>query len=161
MNTKWSAAGLLIAVFLAGGLSALGVERIVDRMSGPEDSPQVENRWEGRRPGRGGPPGGRPPFAELARMEFSDRLAQRLGLTEEQRETLEGIMERRRVLASNLMEELGPRLRAQMDSMEVEIREVLTDDQREAFDRFRNAEMERFRRGPPRRPGPGRDRNPA
>ncbi|MGI9628380.1 MAG: hypothetical protein ACR2QM_16215, partial [Longimicrobiales bacterium] len=99
MSTKFSAAALLAAVFFAGVAGTLGVLRVVEHQDG---SPEMRERV-GRRGGvlggsgsRGGTDrdGGRrfgPGFSgsELASMELSERLADRLELTDEQRVQVE------------------------------------------------------------------------
>lgn len=160
MNAKYSAVAVLAAVFFAGIASTLAVLRVVEY----RDAPSWEDR--SRRPpmdrGRfSGPPGGPGGLAELARMELSDRLAERLGLSDEQRTALDGIMERRRQQAEALMRELMPRLRGQTDSLQAEIESVLTPEQQEVFREFSRQDRERFRRRGQRRSGPGEgDRRP-
>ena len=149
MNAKYSAVAVLAAVFFAGIASTLAVLRVVEYRDGPA--------WEERsrrppmnRPPFDGRPGGPGGFAEMARMELSDRLAERLGLSDEQREALDEIMERRRQRAEDLMREFMPRLEGQTDSLRAEIEAVLTPEQQEVFREFSRRDRERFRR---RRPG--------
>ena len=83
-------------------------------------------------------------------------MARKLGLTEEQRDAIEEIMERRRARAQATMQEVLPRLERGLDSLNAEIEQVLTEEQREGFRDFRRRDRDRFRReGGPwfRRPG--------
>ena len=176
MSTKSSAAALLVAVFFAGVASALGALRVVEHNQRAERMEARRAYWDGqgrgesmrgersgeyrgRRPdGRRGPRPegfGRPPFSELAQMEMTARLSDELGLTEEQQAQLEAILSARRERAEEVMSEMLPLLRSQMDSLELEIGEILTEEQRASFESFRMSDMERFRRrggnpfGPP------------
>lgn len=154
MSTRSSAAAVLAAVFFAGVAGTLGVLRVVEHQDA--GTPEMRERF-GRRPGgSGGPRGGSGrggdlrvgpgfPRPELAPMEFTERLADRLQLTDEQRVRVEAAMERRRKVAEEAMEEVFPRLRSQMDSLQTEIEEILSEEQIEAFRRFQ-AGGERFRR---------------
>ena len=163
MNTKSSAVALLAAVFFAGIATTLATLRVVEHQERAErmemrrpfpgpDGQRGERSQRFRRPpdGRGGPP----PFAELAGMVISERLAEELGLTEEQRAQVDEIMERRRAVSEEVMREFLPRLRSQMDSLTLEIESILTEEQVEAFKESRGSERERYRRGGSRRFGP-------
>jgi hypothetical protein len=74
-----------------------------------------------------------------------------LNLSDEQRASVDEVLSRRRAETEALLEALYPQLRAQVDSANGEIRALLTTEQQEAFDRFRQ-EMEAGRGRPP---GPG------
>ncbi|NNF27687.1 MAG: hypothetical protein HKN73_10750 [Gemmatimonadetes bacterium] len=160
MSTKYSAVAMLAAVFFAGIASTLAVLRVVENRHVPSwvdgDRRPPLNRAPFAR-GPGGPGG----LAELARMELSDRLAQRLGLSDEQRAALDTIMERRRQQAQALMGEFMPRLQGQTDSLQAEIEAVLTPEQREVFREFARGDRERFRRRRPGRSGEGGGRSPS
>ncbi|MDH3223928.1 MAG: hypothetical protein OEO23_09440 [Gemmatimonadota bacterium] len=149
MRTRYAALAVLAAVFFAGIASTLAVLRVVEH----RDRPAWEMRDRGFRdrplPGARNGPGGLP---ELARMDISERLANRLGLTEDQRAQLDSIMERRRREAETLMQEFMPRLRSQTDALQREIEGVLTEEQQAIFREFTREGRERFRG---RRPGPG------
>jgi len=87
-------------------------------------------------------------------MWLADRLASELSLSAEQKEEVGEILENRRQRASEAMEQMGPFLKAQLDSMNAEIRALLTPEQQERFDDFVAREDERmFRRGGMSRPG--------
>ncbi len=142
MKTRYAALAVLAAVFFAGIASTLAVLRVVEQRDRPawemRDRGFRDRPLQGPRVGPGGLP-------ELARMDISERLADRLGLTEEQRSQLDSIMERRRREAETLMQEFMPRLRSQTDSLQGEIEEVLTEDQRAIFREFTREGRERFR----------------
>jgi Spy/CpxP family protein refolding chaperone len=84
-------------------------------------------------------------------MEFTERLAERLDLTEEQRTRLETVMEERRRKTEALMESVVPALRSQTDSLQLEIEAILTEEQRAIYRRFAEEGRDRFRGR--RRPG--------
>ena len=155
MSAKYSAVAVLAAVFFAGIASTLAVLRVVEHRDVPSWEERDRRPDRDRRPFPGGPggPGG---LAELARMELTDRLAQRLGLSDDQRAELDSIMERRRQRAQALMRDLMPRLQGQTDSLQAEIEAVLTPEQQEVFREFARGDRERFRRRGPGRSGGGR-----
>lgn len=164
-DRRTAAAALLISMFLAGVVGGAAFMRVLQGRPGPHPL-----GWRD-----GGGPGGRmPPVSFMpdstqpprgfAPMALSQRLSQELDLTEDQREQLEEIIEEREAAASAIMDSLGPRLQAQLDSMNAAIRALLTPEQAEVFDRWLERE-EAFRRRPPgegrppgdgRRPGEGR-----
>jgi Spy/CpxP family protein refolding chaperone len=74
-----------------------------------------------------------------------------LGLTPAQTVSIDSILAKGRPKVETVMAESMPKLRAALDSMRVEIRAVLTPDQRDRFDKT----QARFRRRPPGM-GPGR-----
>lgn len=149
------AAVLLASVFVAGALGgAVGV-KLVDRRPwrppGEHGSPM--DRMSGRTPPMGGRDGGPDRFG-IAPMWLADRLADQLSLTEEQRGQVASILESRQARASEALSEIGPFLKAQLDSTNLEIRAVLTPEQQERFDEYVAREEERmFRRGGYPRPG--------
>jgi Spy/CpxP family protein refolding chaperone len=137
-RSRWIALAVLSAIFLAG--AALGAAALAvlsdDRQEQPE-RPQPDGRW-------GGPPGGPSIFDQI-------------GLTAEQKAGMDSIMERRRRQMDAFWEEHNPEVRAIIDSARAEVDRLLTPEQRQQYQEFR----ERRRRdhmGPddraPRR-GPG------
>jgi Spy/CpxP family protein refolding chaperone len=116
--------------------------------------------------GRFGPAPGFGPRPFLTQLEHE------LGLSPEQRRRIEEIREESRIEADALHEELAPRVRAHMRRTEELIREVLTPEQRLAFDELQRRHRERadqfFLDGgprhrpppPPRRPPPPPRRGP-
>ena len=87
---------------------------------------------------------------------------ERLDLTDEQRDRIDGILAARRVVTDSLMRGVFPRLRAMTDSIRLEIREVLTAEQREKLEKERG-EFGRPGFGPPGARGmpPGGRRGPS
>lgn len=160
MSRKSSAVALLAAVFFAGVATTLAVLRVVDHRGGPAGVWERRAVWQGERPSR---PSARPgdfpragsPFMELARTRVTDRMARVLELSDEQRTRIEEALERRRIASQEAMNEVLPRLRGQMDSINAEIERILTPEQREAYRQFLREDRERFRR----RGGPSRDRD--
>jgi Spy/CpxP family protein refolding chaperone len=163
-----TAVALLIAVFMAGALSAVAVVQLT--------SPSSE--WTDGRPGRGGPDGGpgfrRGPEGRFGGMRgrdggrsefFLDLLTERLALSEEQQDQIREIFQFREQAAEEVMRGMRERLRSAMDSTDLEIRGVLTPEQREEFDRFQAEGRERLGRrfpggGPPGPPDQGRPPRP-
>ena len=166
MTSRWSAAALLAAVFFAGIAATLATLRVVEHRRAPAWESGPPQLWRGEPPpgrmGRTGSRMGVQPFvdragAELARARVTERMALRLGLTDDQRDRIEAAMERSRITAQERMNEVVPWLRSRMDSLNAEIEEILDPGQRERFRAFLLEDMERFRqrRGRPeaRRPG--------
>jgi Spy/CpxP family protein refolding chaperone len=117
---------LLVAAFVSGTITGAAGERVWSVRRRPE-----------------------PPFpAVMARGGLVGPL-ERLDLTPEQRSAIEAIMERRRLETDSIFEAFLPRMRATADSLRSAIREVLTPEQRQEFDRW--LPPEGF--GPGMRPG--------
>jgi Spy/CpxP family protein refolding chaperone len=106
------AAVVLIATFLAGGLAGAGVEHLR----------------------AGAAPHGPPPF-EMPLPPFFEEL----DLTDDQRTRIIAVLEGRRGEMDAVMSEVFPRMRAIGDSIDAEIRSILTPAQREKFDQGRRA----------------------
>lgn len=134
-RTRLLAMLVLFTTFAAGALVGLASEQVLDANE-PE---RVETR-RGRGPHRN-------PFARQG------MLAERLQLTEEQRAEIESILAADRAKTDSMFREIRPRLRARYDSTTSRIREVLTVEQQEEFDRYRQERRERVRR----RYRPGQD----
>lgn len=146
MKNNWLlAAALLVSVFSAGALSALAVDRLLDR-----DRPdQVEARRG--EPGdfrqRGGPGrGGRGGTGGPGQLGLSPVILDRLELTEAQRTEVMETLERRRERSDALLDQLRPQLRAQLDSALDEVRALLTPEQQSIFDQLLLQERNRFLR---------------
>ena len=109
---------ILIVAFLAGGVLGVAAERIRAVRSAPL-------RPFGRPFDTSGqhPPGRLPRFYE------------RLDLSQAQRESMRAILERARPKTDSLMRQTFPLIRMYMDSIQQELRAVLTEDQREQLDR--------------------------
>lgn len=154
MNRRATAAALLAAVFFAGATVTLGVLRIMDNRSEGYAREDTRFRESDHRPELARRPGGRrgpAEFDQLARIQVTDRMARSLQLSDDQREQIDAAMERSRVAAQQVMEGVLPRLRSQMDSLQIEIDGILTEDQRAAFREFQRQDRERFRRWTSRR----------
>jgi len=159
---RMAAAALLISVFVAGSLCGAAVMQFINVRAGGEGA-----LWE--RPFPRGPVGMRPMMGipdsfgavdslgmpkELWPMRMNERLAQRLDLTPEQHDAIQEILERGRTEASEVLDEIYPRLRASLDSVGEEIRTILTEEQAELFERFLGEGRGMFMRGRDGR-GPG------
>jgi len=154
MNRRATAAALLAAVFFAGATVTLGVLRVIDNRAETYAREDTRSRDSDQRPELARRPGGLPgpaEFDQLARIQVTGRMARSLRLSDEQREQIDAAMERSRVAAQQVMEGVLPRLRSQMDSLQIEIDAILTEDQRAAFREFQRQDRERFRRWTSRR----------
>ena len=128
---------ILVLAFLAGGILGVAVERIRVRTAPirPFDRPFDVARQPG--------PGQLPRFYE------------RLDLSEAQKDSMRVILERARPKADSLMRQTFPLIRMYMDSVQQELRAVLTEQQREQLDRERSARRPRGRGARRRAFGPG------
>lgn len=133
-RTRLLAMLVLVATFAAGALVGLASEQVL----GADEPERVEMR-RGHGPQRN-------PFARQG------MLAERLDLTEEQRAEIDSILAADRAKTDSMFREIRPRLRARYDSTTSRIRGVLTAEQQQEFDRYRQERRERFRRR--YRPGP-------
>lgn len=106
---------VLVVTFLAGGVTGAGLHRWLAR---PPPPPPFG-------PGRpnAGPP--MPPFVR------------ELGLTREQQAKTREILDRYEPRIAEVMRETFPRMKAITDSMEEELRQLLTEEQRRKFDEIR------------------------
>ncbi len=109
---------LLIVAFLAGGILGMSLERFRAVRGGPPNRPDS-------RLGAAGPP--RP--GELPRFY------QRLDLSQAQKDSMRAILERARPKTDSLMRQTLPLLRMYRDSIQQELRSVLTEEQRVQLDR--------------------------
>jgi Spy/CpxP family protein refolding chaperone len=154
------AAAMLFSVFVAGLLGGAAVTefrrpepQFRDFRFGPgqdgRSGPGPEGRGGPRPDGRGRPGGpGMPGAVPLLPPGALDRL----NLTEEQRASVDEVLQRRRAVTEDVLESVYPRLRAQLDSASTEIRVLLTPEQQEAFDRLREEMRQGVRRGGGSRP---------
>ena len=84
---------------------------------------------------------------------------ERLGLSEQQRNQIQEIFDSSRRRTDSILQSTFPRIRAITDSVRAEIRNVLTEEQREQLDRELESRFRRMRELGPRAPGrrqPGR-----
>jgi len=108
---------LLVATFAIGGLAGAAAVRL----SAAREPAAAPPAAEGSAPREG------------CRTSTLDQV----GLTPEQRERVNAVLERRRRETGAFWDEYGPILRAIVDSTRAEIRAVLTDEQRAEYDRLR------------------------
>lgn len=143
LDSRLAAAGVMVAVFLSGAVAGGVLSRTV-----LDDGPGFERTWDrdGRRGDRPGPERGSRDGAGRDRRDGPreprgiissravDHLADRLELTEPQRDSLNTILERQRERAAAVFEDVGPRLRAVLDSTTTHIRAMLEPAQQAEFD---------------------------
>lgn len=118
---RLTAIAVLVVVFLAGGVvGGLLVGSFV------EERPRrdLTRADAGERP-----PGPR----ALMSSRILDRLTQELELTDAQRDSVARILERQRSAAAAVLEEVGPSLKASVDSANVQIFRLLDPVQRDRF----------------------------
>jgi len=105
----------------------------------PFDAPGVARGGPGHQPGRG-PGHGAGPF-------FLERLERQLELTPEQSRQVEAILEESHREATELHEEMLPRVQAQLEQTRQRILEVLTPEQRQKFEEFHRHHRRVLERG--------------
>ncbi|MBI4544304.1 MAG: hypothetical protein HY703_03830 [Gemmatimonadetes bacterium] len=131
------AAALLVSVFMAGALTALAVDGLLARRGAAR--PELAGGPASFAPGaRFLPPGGR--GVHFGRgpgpIGMTSALAQRLRLSDRQEQQVREILERRRAESDSLLQQMHPRLQANLDSTLAQIRRLLEPGQREEFDRY-------------------------
>jgi Spy/CpxP family protein refolding chaperone len=140
-RSRWIAIAVMSATFLAGAMAGAATLRLL-----AEDRPAEPRR--DRPDGRRAEPGERPSIFD------------RIGLTPEQKAAVDSVIEKRNRDLSAFWTENGPLLRAIADSTRAEIDRLLTPEQRQKLEEFR---QRRWRdhgnsdggNGPGPRPGPG------
>jgi Spy/CpxP family protein refolding chaperone len=137
-RARWTAGGLLLLALVAGALGGAAADRLLGAGPAPE---RAEAPPRGARRGAGGRGAIFPPGVQLARE---------LDLTPEQRRQIQAILAEERAKADSVMRAVRPILQARYDSSTQAVREVLTPEQRERFDRLREARRERLRARRPR-----------
>lgn len=140
---QWMAVLMLLVVFVAGGLVGAAVERGRDHGRRGEGPPRGDRR--------GGPP---PMFAE------GSPIAQRLNLTDAQRDSIEHITERDRARADSIFRETRRGMRTRFDSTMTAVDTVLTPTQRAEWQKIRQEWQAREGRGGRGRGGSGRRGGP-
>ena len=94
----------------------------------------------------------------MASEFFAERLKRDLDLTEEQSDAIEEILDETRQRADTVRRELRPQVAALMEDSSERIREILTPEQRQEFEKLRAKHRrlaDMFFLGPPGRRGPG------
>lgn len=108
---------LLAATFAIGGLSGAAATRLLGNREPVAVAPDAEER---------GP-------REQCRPSTLDQI----GISPEQRQQIDGVLERRRRQTEAFWDQYGTTLRAIVDSARAEVRALLTPEQRAEYDRLR------------------------
>lgn len=127
MNAKpktWAAA-LLLGVLLVGGVAGVAVDRVVAGRLACQDDPERETRDR--------------------RGSYVDWLAEELSLNPEQRTQVEAYIDRHREAVSALWREMRPQFEARKAQLRDDIRRILDDEQRAAYEALLAREAERGR----------------
>jgi hypothetical protein len=147
MNSRLAAAGVMAGLFIAGAVTGGAVVHFLD-----DDQPSVVQRRSDRGPDndrrRRNP-------RSFATERVVESLTARLELRDQQRDSLEAILESQRAQASTVFQEMWPRLNATVDSANALFRRVLDPDQQARFDSLLDENRGVLGRPPP--PSPGRD----
>jgi Spy/CpxP family protein refolding chaperone len=134
---------LLALVAVIGALLGIVGDRVVaaQRSGAPAaDSPRMS-----------------PPRGGMAPMRYSDRLADRLNLSSEQRIRIDSILAEEQVRARALAQEFQPQFRTLAEQTRMRVESVLTAEQRE---QMRAMRQQRMRRPGDQRPPPGSPARP-
>jgi Spy/CpxP family protein refolding chaperone len=91
------------------------------------------------------------------KVEFLRRAERELNLTPEQRERIDKIITASQERTKKILEPVSPKIREDMKQTKEEFRAVLTPDQQTRFDELLKQQQ---RPRDPRRPQPGRDKQP-
>jgi len=117
-RSRWIALAVLSAVFLAG--AAIGAAALTvlgrDRQEMPR-RPEPGSRWNGRSSG--------------------PSIFDQMGLTAAQKSAMDSIMEKRRRDMDAFWKQHNPEVRAIVDSARAEVDRLLTPEQRQKFEEFR------------------------
>lgn len=132
MSSRLAAAAVMGGLFLAGGVTGGSLVSVLDGNGARFERDADDARDAGRR--RGGRDRDGPREPRLTTERVVKGLARRLDLTEEQRDTVEAILEAQGREARRMFREMAPALRTLMDSTNVEIRALLTPAQQAEFD---------------------------
>ena len=96
-------------------------------------------------------PGRRPPIGVII-----DDMRTRYDLTQEQAKEVEDILGKSREAAHALFEEFGQKIEAEFQKLSLEMKQILSPEQYERWERDFKARREHYRRPGPRRHGPRR-----
>lgn len=127
-KSKFWALALLVGAFLIGGVTGAVVDRGLARRSSAETQ---ESRRGGERD---------------RRQSYLDWLTSELSLSEQQRDQVAIILERNREDVAALWQETRPAFEDLKNHLRGEVRDVLNDEQRTAYEALIAAERERHRR---------------
>jgi len=140
------AVGILVATFVAGGLTGVAYERVLIARDPAPPMPRMD--------------GPRAPGSPPNIFSTGGPMADRLNLSEDQIQRIEAILEEDRFKAQETFQRMEPLLRARVDSTRQAIVSVLTAQQREEFQRFEQERRERLRGRPRDGPRGGRGGGP-
>lgn len=143
----WKVILAAIVIFAAGAMVGTAVARKAPRSGGPKMA--TTNQFSV-------PPA--PPNFMVQRMEFLRQAERQLELTPEQKTKVEQILTDSRQRTRLIMEKLTPELRDELKQTTLAIRETLSREQREKFDRLmRNRAQQQMQKRDEKRP-PGEER---
>jgi protein CpxP len=137
LSSRTKAILIALAIFVLGMFCGSVGERWMGRHLGPPGGGRFSRWGPPPRGERGGPPSGR---------KMLGRLSHELDLSEEQREKIESILKKIRDQMRNVHQDVEKTMKPILEKSKAEIREILTPEQREAYDKF-NEKMDRNRRG--------------
>lgn len=140
ISKRTSAAAIMVALFLMGAVAGGVVVGLLwrDSVNPPVRGERVADRFEHPGPIRG-------PRSVLPER-YLHRLDRELDLSATQEDSVRAILDRQRQEAAATMQEMGPVLRAGMDSALTHIRRVLHEDQQARFDEIMEQERQLMRR---------------
>ena len=139
-SSRWIAVAVMTATFLAGIMVGYAVPRLVGQESEP--APRADRRGDGERRGR-------------------HSIFDELDLTAEQQAKRDSILEQGRRKMDAFWKEHGPEMRAVADSTRAQIDRILTPEQRQRVQEWREQrrkQREEWERNNGRAPGDERDR---
>lgn len=134
---------LLALVAMIGALLGIIGDRVVAAQR--SDAPAADERRMS------------PPRGGMGAMRYSDRLADRLNLSTEQRVRIDSILAEEQVRARALAQEFQPQFRTLAEQTRMRVESVLTAEQRE---QMRAMRQQRMRRTGDQRPPPGSTARP-
>lgn len=137
---------LLLSTLLAGILSGIALTHVFGDGARHEAMGPPGLFLEGPGlPGFPGPPHGLAPVPiAMHTFGIGDEFVGLLDLTPVQRARVDSILAARGPRAEAIFNEMEPRLKALMDSTNSQIREILTPEQREKFDEYRDERRDFF-----------------
>lgn len=144
----WKVILAAIIIFAAGAMAGTALTRKAPRPGGP--------RWANNTNVLNAPPA--PPNFVALRMEFLRQAERQLELTPEQKTKVEQILTDSRQRTRQIMDKLTPELRDELKQTTLAIRETLSREQREKFDKLmRSRAQQQMQKRDEKRP-PGEER---